>query len=196
MSKAPLIDDDTMDDLERELLGRARGRVLELGAGNGENFGAFDPGIRWQGLEPDAGRRAELARRAHEWGHDGSPLDARAEDVPLPAAAVDTVVCTYVLCTVEDVAAAAAEARRVLVPGGRLLMVEHVLAPHSASLRALQRAATPFTVRWCGGCHQDRDPLPVLDEAGFTAVDVRRVRVRGLPLPPMPILLYEGRAPA
>lgn len=196
MSKAPLIDDDTMDDLERELLGRARGRVLELGAGNGENFGAFAPDVRWQGLEPDAGRRAELTLRAREWGHEAEPLDARAEELPLPPASVDTVVATYVLCSVQDVDAALAEARRVLVPGGRLLLVEHVLAPHSAALRGLQRAATPFTVRWCGGCHQNRDPLPALDDAGFTAVEVRRARVRDRPLPPVPTMLYEGSAPA
>lgn len=196
MSKASLIDDDTMDDLERELLGRARGRVLELGAGLGENFGAFAPDVRWQGLEPDAKRRVELALRAREWGHEATVLDAPAEAVPLPAASVDTVVATYVLCTVEDVAAALVEARRVLVPGGRVLLVEHVLAPHSAVLRGLQRAATPFTVRWCGGCHQDRDPLPGLQEAGFTGIDVRHVRVHDRPLPPTPVLLYEGRAPA
>lgn len=196
MSKDRLIDDDTMDDLERELVGRAAGRVLELGAGNGENFGAFAPDVQWQGLEPDAGRRVELTLRAREWGHEAIPLDARAEAVPLPAGSVDTVVSTYVMCTVEDVAAALAEARRVLVPGGRVLLVEHVLAPHSAVLRGVQRAATPFTVRWCGGCHQNRDPLPALQEAGFTAVDVRHVRVHDRPLPPTPVLLYEGRAPA
>ena len=195
MSKAPLIDDDTMDDLERELLGRARGRVLELGAGQGENFGAFGSEVRWQGLEPDASRREELAVRAREWGHEAAPMDARAEEVPLPTASVDTVVATYVMCSVDDVAATLAEARRVLVPGGRVLLVDHVLSPHSAALRGLQRAATPFTVRWCGGCHQDRDPLPALADAGFTAVDVRRARVRARPLPPMPMLLYEGRAP-
>jgi len=195
MPKPPMIDDDTLDDLERELVGRARGRVLELGAGRGENFGAFDPDITWNGLEPDAERREELARRAHEWSHAAKPLDAVAEQVPLAAASIDTVVATYVLCTVEDVSAALAEARRVLVPGGRVLLVEHILAPHSATLRTLQRVATPFTRRWCGGCHQDRDPLPSLRAAGFADVDVRHRRVHDRPLPPESILLYEGVAP-
>ncbi|GAA3757048.1 class I SAM-dependent methyltransferase [Microbacterium kribbense] len=190
----PLIGDDALDDLERAWIARARGRVLEIGAGRGENFGAFDPKIQWHGLEPDAGRRVELAQRAREWGHEAVPLDAVAERIPLPAASVDTVVATYVLCTVSGVRAALEEARRVLVPGGTVLLVEHVLAPHSRTLRALQHAATPFTVRWCGGCHQDRDPLAELHAAGFTDVAVRRVRVHDRPLPPIPILLYEGRA--
>lgn len=187
-----MIDDDALDDLERELMGRAHGRVLELGAGRGENFGAFAPDVVWQGLEPDAERRGELARRAREWSHPASPMDAVAEHVPLDAASVDTVVATYVLCTVDDVLAALREARRVLVPGGRVLLVEHVLAPHSATMRALQRVATPCTKRWCGGCHQDRNPLPALRAAGFADVEVRHRRVHDRPLPPESILLYEG----
>jgi len=192
MAKPEMIDDDVLDDLERELMGRARGRVLELGAGRGENFGAFAPDIVWQGLEPDPERRGELARRAREWSHEASPMDAVAEHVPLEAASVDAVVATYVLCTVGDVLAALHEARRVLVPGGRVLLVEHVLAPYSATMRGLQRVATPFTKRWCGGCHQDRDPLPALRAAGFADVEVRHRRVHDRPLPPESILLYEG----
>ncbi|WP_051191829.1 class I SAM-dependent methyltransferase [Microbacterium luticocti] len=195
MSPDPLIDDDELDDLERELIGRARGRVLEIGAGRGENFGALPPEVRWQGLEPDAERRAELAQRAREWGHEAEPMDAVAERVPLGEASVDTVIGTYVLCTVADVAAAAREMRRVLVPGGRVLLVEHVRAPRGRVLPLVQRLATPFTVRWCGGCHQDRDPLPALRAAGFAEVEVRHVRVRDRPLLPTPTLLYEGRAP-
>lgn len=195
MPKPELIDDDALDDLERELLGRARGRVLELGAGRGENFGAFAPDVVWQGLEPDPARRGELARRAREWSHEASPMDAVAEQIPLDSASVDTVVASYVLCTVDDVLAAVREARRVLVPGGRVLLVEHVLAPYSATMRGLQRVATPFTKRWCGGCHQNRDPLPALRAAGFADVEVRHRRVHDRPLPPESILLYEGVLP-
>jgi ubiquinone/menaquinone biosynthesis C-methylase UbiE len=196
MPPDPLISDDELDDLERELVGRARRRVLEIGAGRGENFGALPADVVWQGLEPDAVRREELARRAREWGHGAVPMDAGAERVPLPDGSVDAVIGTYVLCTVPDVRAALNEMRRVLVPGGRMLFVEHVLAPRGWALPLLQRAATPFTVHWCAGCHQNRDSLAMLAEAGFIEVDVRRVRVRGLPLPPTPVLLYEGRAPA
>ncbi len=195
MPKDPLIGDDELDDLERELVGRARGRVLEIGAGRGENFGAFSPDVVWHGLEPDDDRRDKLTRRAREWGHASVPMDAGAERVPMPDASIDAVVGTYVLCTVPDVRAALDELRRVLVPGGRVLLVEHVRAARGWALPLLQRIATPFTVRWCGGCHQDRDPLPALADAGFTGIDVRYVRVRDRPLPPTPTLLYEGRAP-
>lgn len=192
----PLIDDDRLDALEREFVARVRGRVLEIGAGEGENFGAFDPSVEWVGLEPDARRRAELATRAREWRHEAEPLDAVAESIPLPDASVDAVVGTYVLCSVTDPAAALAEIRRVLVPGGRVVFVDHVTAPPGTVKRAVQRVATPFSKRFCHGCHWDRDTERALVSAGFTGVDVRRLRVRSMPFGPVPMLLFDGRAPS
>lgn len=188
-----VIDDDALDELERELFGRARGRVLEIGAGEGENFGAFDPSIAYTGLEPDARRRDELATRGREWGHPAPPVSARAERMPLLDASFDTVVASYVLCSVGDVAAALAEVRRVLVPGGRLVLVEHVLAPARTLTRAVQRVATPVTAVLCGGCHWNRDPSAPLAVAGFEALQMRRMRVRASPFGWVPVLLYEGR---
>ena len=190
-----LIDDAELDDLEREFVSRVRGRVLEIGAGDGENFGAFDPGVEWIGLEPDEKRRAELATRAREWKHASEPLDARAESIPLPDASVDAVVGTYVLCSVDDPAATLAEVRRVLVPGGRVIFVDHVIAPPGTLKRAVQRIATPISKRVCHGCHWDRDTERTLAEAGFVGGDIRRLRVRSMPFGPVPMLLFDGRAP-
>ena len=191
-----LIGDDELDELEREFVGRVRGRVLEIGAGDGENFGAFDPDVEWIGLEPDAKRRTELATRAREWRHASAPLDALAESIPLPDASVDAVVGTYVLCSVTDPAAALAEVRRVLVPAGRVVFVDHVIAPPRTLKRAVQRVATPVSKRVCHGCHWDRDTERALVSAGFTGVDVRRLRVRSMPFGPVPMLLFDGRAPS
>ena len=177
----PLIHDDELDDLERQFVGRVRGRVLEIGAGDGENFGAFDPSVEWQGLEPDAKRREELTTRAREWRHAAVPLDAKAESIPLPDHSVDAVVGTYVLCSVTDQAAALAEVRRVLVPGGRVVFVDHVQAPPRTLKRFVQAVATPIAKRVCHGCHWNRDTELALVAAGFTGTDVRRLRVRSMP---------------
>lgn len=194
--RGELVDDDALDDLERDFVSRVRGRVLEIGAGKGENFGAFHPEVEWIGLEPDARRRPELATRAREWGHASELLDARAEAIPLPDAWVDAVVGTYVMCSVTDLDATMAELRRVLVPGGRIVLADHVIAPPGTAWRGVQRAVTPLTKRLCHGCHWNRDPEPALVAAGFIADDVRRLRVRARPLPPTPILLFDGHAPA
>lgn len=190
-----LIGDDELDELEREFISRVRGRVLEIGAGDGENFGAFDPGVEWIGLEPDAKRRSELATRAREWKHASEPLDARAESIPLPDHSVDAVVGTYVLCSVDDPAAVLAEVRRVIVPGGRVIFIDHVIAPPRTLKRAVQRVATPISKRVCHGCHWDRDTERSLVEAGFVGSDIRRLRVRSMPFGPVPMLLFDATAP-
>lgn len=194
-ARPELISDDALDDLEREAIGRVRGRVLEIGAGEGENFGAFHHDVEWVGLEPDAERRGELTTRAREWGHRTEVLDAVAERIPLPDASVDAVVGTYVLCSVDDQAAALAEVRRVLKPGGSVVFVDHVVAPPRTFKRALQRAVTPFSARFCHNCHWDRDTGRALADAGFAGDDVRLVRVPSFPLGPTRVLLFAGRSP-
>lgn len=191
-ARPELISHDALDDLEREAIGRVRGRVLEIGAGEGENFGAFDHDVEWIGLEPDAGRRAELAVRARGWGHRSEVLDAVAERIPLPDASVDAVVGTYVLCSVDDQAAALAEVRRVLRPGGRVVFVDHVVAPPRTFKRALQRAVTPISARFCHNCHWDRDTGRALADAGFAGDHVRLVRVPSFPLGPTRVLVFGG----
>lgn len=191
---ATRISQDDLAELEREWVGRARGRVLELGAGDGQNFGAFSPDIEWSGIEPDDKRRAELAQRAREWGHTSAPIDAVGERMPVPTASVDALVATYVLCSVTDVAQVLAEARRVLVPGGRVLFIDHVVAPEGTVRRGLQRAMTPLSARFCHGCHWDRDPSRELERAGFAHLEMRRVEVRAVPGLAVPVLLYDGRA--
>lgn len=191
----PFVSDDELDDLEREFVSRVRGRVLEIGAGDGENFGALHLEVEWIGLEPDAARRAELATRAREWGHLAAPLDATAESIPLPSSSIDAVIGTYVLCSVSDPAAALAEVRRVLVPGGRVVFVDHVGAPAGTVKRAVQNVVTPFSARFCHGCHWNRDTARLLAAAGFLANDARPVRVHSSPFGAVHGYLFDGHAP-
>jgi ubiquinone/menaquinone biosynthesis C-methylase UbiE len=171
----------------------ARGVVLEVGAGEGANFGSLRPGVEWIGLEPDADRRAVLAETARRAGHPREPLAAGAERIPLDDESVDVVLGTYALCSVDDVPAAAAEFRRVLRPGGRLIFVEHVAAPRGTWRYALQRAVTPVSRRFDHGCRWTSDPIPALDAAGFESVTLDRHELaNGAMLPPTPVVLYEG----
>src|SRR5689334_5910296 len=100
------------------LLSRARGEVLEVGAGTGLNVGHYPDAVtRLVLTEPVAPMARRLRSRAAR--RPGTEVvQARAEDLPVPSASVDTVVSTMVLCTVEDVDAALAEVVRVLRPGG------------------------------------------------------------------------------
>lgn len=187
------IDDDALDDLERVFVGRLRGRVLEIGAGEGENFGSLHAEVTWTGLEPDAARRQELSERMRGWGHDHAPLASGAESIPLPDDSIDAILGTYVMCSVKDPEAVLAEVRRVLVPGGRVVFIEHVLAATVLG-RAVQHAGTPVSRVCCHGCHWNRDTGRTLAVAGFDADDVRRVRVKVRPFGALPVLLFDGHA--
>ena len=98
--------------------------MLEIGAGTGANFGLLSGDVDWIGLEPDRGRRRELA----ESRAGCMILDARAERIPLPDSSVDGALATIVLCSVRDQDRALAEIVRVLRPGGRFVFFEHVAA--------------------------------------------------------------------
>ena len=101
----------------------------------------------------------------------GCPFDLRqltAERLPLDSGSFDCVVCTYTLCSVADPAAALAEMRRVLRPGGRLLFAEHGLAP-DAGVARWQSRLEPYWSRIAGGCHLTRDVPLLLRDAGFRA---------------------------
>jgi SAM-dependent methyltransferase len=155
----------------RELLRGATGRVLEVGAGTGANLAHYPALERLILAEPDGAMRRRLAARAA-----GSPfavevLEAPAEDLPVGGASGDAVVCTLVLCSVDDPARALAEMRRVLRPGGRLLFLEHVRAEGRAGRR--QDRLEPVWRRLCAGCHPNRDTVAGIRRAGFGITSLR-----------------------
>jgi SAM-dependent methyltransferase len=108
-----------MTGLRREVIGRAAGRVIEVGAGTGLNIPHYGNGVQELVLtepEPTVARRLE--RRARRARLSASVLTVFAERLPFDNASFDNVVVTLVLCTVANPAAALQEARRVLVDGG------------------------------------------------------------------------------
>jgi SAM-dependent methyltransferase len=157
--------------------------VVELGPGTGANMRYFRRGTRLTAIEPNPHMHAALARAAARHGVDLDIRAVGAQATGLSATSVDAVVCTLLLCTVSDPAAALAEVRRVLRPGGRLVLVEHVAAPAGSGLGRLQRLVrAPW--RWAfEGCDLTRDTGELLATAGFAAVDLDRYRMRSLFVP-------------
>jgi ubiquinone/menaquinone biosynthesis C-methylase UbiE len=131
----PRILDLTMGNREmtryrKQLVPQAKGQVLEIGMGSGPNLPFYGPDVeRLYGLGPSAELRCMASRRAQKAGVGVAFLDRSAEQMPLEDCSMDTVVMTWTLCTISDAARALAEVRRVLKPAGKLLFVEHGLAP-------------------------------------------------------------------
>jgi len=147
---------------------QARGEVLEIGMGSGLNLPFYD-GTKvnkvW-GLEPSAEMRVKAAKVAAKTAVPVSFLDLPGEEIPLEDATVDTVLVTYTLCTIPEVAAALRQMRRVLKPNGKLIFCEHGQAP-DASVRRWQDRLDPIWGKFSGGCHLNRPIDALVKQAGF-----------------------------
>ena len=159
----------------------AEGDVLEIGFGSGLNLPFYDPGKvrRIWGLEPSEGMRQKARSMLAESGLDVELIDLPGERIPLEDHSVDTVLVTYSLCTIPDVADALAGMRRVLKAGGRLLFCEHGLAPDEG-VRRWQRRLNPGWRRIAGGCHLDRDIPGLIGNSGFELVRDERMYIPGI----------------
>ena len=153
----------------RRLTAEARGRVLEIGTGTGAQFRWYEPGVSVTAVEPDALMLERARRRAPGAAASVAVVEGRAEELPFAEASFDAAVSAFALCTVTDPAAALAELRRVLVPGGRLLLLEHVHLPWEPG-RTLQSRAAPAWAAIAGGCRLDRDTVGTAVAAGFSVV--------------------------
>jgi ubiquinone/menaquinone biosynthesis C-methylase UbiE len=148
----------------RELLGKARGRVLEVGAGTGLNLDHYGPNVTELVLtEPEE----PMAQKLRDKLSNGNVIEVGCEALPFEDASFDTVVSTLVLCTVPDQERAIAEIRRVVKPDGQLLFLEHVRSSDPKLARWQDRFMRPW--RFVGhGCHCNRDTAAALSRGGFT----------------------------
>jgi ubiquinone/menaquinone biosynthesis C-methylase UbiE len=165
--------DRSMGLMERLLFGdgrawvcsQASGDVLEVAVGTGRNVGFYPSGIRLTGIELSSEMLAIARRRAADVGLQAELLQGDAQVLAFPDASFDTVVCTFSLCSIPDDRKAVAEMKRVLRPGGRLLLVDHV--PSTTRLwRGIQWLLEQVTVR-VEGEHLLRRPLELVRAEGF-----------------------------
>lgn len=164
-------------DTRRELLAGLTGHVVEIGAGTGANIPHLGSDVRTALLcEPVPEMAARLRRKlAHgelelPAGIDLTVVEAPGEALPVADDAADAVVSTLVLCSVDDVTRTLAEIRRVLRPGGTLVLLEHVVG-HGRAAR-VQRLVEPAWRVVARGCHLTRDTLTHVRAAGFDTAEV------------------------
>jgi ubiquinone/menaquinone biosynthesis C-methylase UbiE len=143
------------------------GDVLEVGFGTGHNVPYYPPEVnRVIAVEP-----SDLSWRLASGRISASPvsIERRGLDgqrLSLDANTCDSALVTFTLCTVPDPSLAVMEIGRVLKPGGQLHFLEHGIAPHATIIR-WQRILDPLEIRVADGCHLTRNPLSIVQEAGF-----------------------------
>ncbi|MCB1596478.1 MAG: class I SAM-dependent methyltransferase [Gammaproteobacteria bacterium] len=179
---------EEMGERKQQHIGALNGTVVEIGAGNGVNFRYYPPGVRLIVYEPNPWMHERLRQAAGKYGLDCELRPVSAEQLDLPAQSVDAVVCTLVLCTVDDPGQILREVRRVLKPGGKFFFLEHVAAPRGSGLRRVQDLLMrPW--RWLfEGCHTNRETAALLEAAGFSSVEIERFRSRKMPPVIVPVI--------
>jgi ubiquinone/menaquinone biosynthesis C-methylase UbiE len=179
------VEDAGLRDIRRAALAPARGRTLEIGAGTGLNVPLYPAAVEELVLTEPEG---PMLRRLRERAPAGARVvQAGADRLPFADGSFDTVVSTLVLCTVPDQAAALAEIRRVLAPGGRLLFLEHVRA-EDPRLARWQDRAVPIWRFFGRGCHPNRDTAAAIERAGFAVERLERGRVPRAPAIVRPLI--------
>jgi ubiquinone/menaquinone biosynthesis C-methylase UbiE len=151
---------------------RTRGEVLEIAVGTGRNLPYYPKDVRLTGIELSSKMLDIACRRAGELGREADLRPGDAQDLPFPDASFDTVVATLALCTIPDDRRAVAEAARVLRPGGRLLLLEHVRSP-VLPVRLLQRVLEPLTLL-LDHDHLLREPLRCVEDSGLVMERLER----------------------
>lgn len=153
---------------------RATGRVLEVAIGTGLNLEHYSPGVTLTGVELSPEMLARARLRAGRSGREVTLLEGDAERLPVDDASFDTVVCCLALCSIPSPSRARAEMHRALVPGGQLLLVDHVGStwpPLYAAQWLVERLAIPLA-----GEHFTRRQRPLVEDAGFEVVEAERLR--------------------
>jgi ubiquinone/menaquinone biosynthesis C-methylase UbiE len=158
-----------------DLLRDLSGEVLEVGAGTGSTLGLYPKAVtRLVMAEPDPHMRRKLLEKRGTI----EVSDAPAEKLPFDQASFDAVVCSLVLCSVRDQAAALAEIARVLRPGGRLLFLEHVAADGKPERLKWQGRIEPVWKHLMGNCHLTRRTEAAIAAAGLEIETIQRESIR------------------
>jgi ubiquinone/menaquinone biosynthesis C-methylase UbiE len=164
-----------------KIVPRASGDVLEIGFGSGLNLPFYDRDkVRhiW-GLEPSEGMRRLCRGSISKSELDVELIDLPGEEIPLDDDSVDTVLVTYTLCTIPEVAVALQGMRRVLKPRGRVLFCEHGKSP-DLNVQKWQERLNPAWKKISGGCSMRRDIPAILQEAGFQIEEDNRMYIPGV----------------
>lgn len=173
------------------VVGQASGRVLEVGVGSGLNLPIYGDRVEEIVALDSVPRLIRMALPLAESAKVPITfISASAEAVPLDARSIDTIVMTWTLCSIPNVAGALREMRRVLRPNGQLLFVEHGLSPEDPVQR-WQHRLTPLWKKIGGGCHLNRPIRTLIEQGGFMITQLENGYMKG----PKPMTyLYEGRA--
>ncbi len=170
----------TLEPWRRRVVDGLRGTVVEIGFGSGLNVPFYGPEVEIvYAVEPEPVASRLARRRVAASPVEVRHVTGRGENLPLDDQSCDGALSTFTLCTVDDPEHTLIELRRVVRPGGRLHILEHGRSP-DRRVAERQRRFEPVQRRLAGGCRLTRDPLGLVEQAGFR-VEWAEARYLGVP---------------
>ena len=150
----------------------AIGDVVEIGVGPGLNLQYYnlDTVNKVIGIDPSDELNKIAKRNANKVNLDIEFNLSSAESIDLPTSSVDSVVCTFSLCSIPNPEKALKEIHRILKPGGKYYFCEHGISP-DLSTRVFQNITNIFYPKLSGGCHANRDIPKLISESGLKILE-------------------------
>ncbi|MFL1673743.1 class I SAM-dependent methyltransferase [Paenibacillus dendritiformis] len=152
----------------QQLLGDAKGEVLELAVGAGANFPFYPPGVKVTAADFSAAMLEKAQRAALEHRLNVRFICADIEELDFAVHSFDTVVSTLSMCSYDQPRMVLDKIARWCRPDGLILLMEHGISSNRA-LSAVQRALNPLLYRTYG-CHHTRDIQGLVRQAGLDLV--------------------------
>jgi len=155
---------------------------LDVGIGSGLNIPFYNKSkINYlYGLDPSK-ELLDIAKSvANKENLEIEFLECGAESIPLPDKSIDTVLITYTMCTIPDVALSNSEIMRVLKDDGKLLFCEHGLAPDK-NIAKWQKRINPLWGKIAGGCNLNRDIPKLISSSGFKISNMEEMYLPSTP---------------
>ncbi len=164
---------------KKSLCKELSGKIVEVGPGTGINFRYLPASIQWIGVEPNAAFNDMLMTRAKQYGITASLVSGDAAHIPLPDNFADTVLCTLVLCSVNDPQQSIEEMKRIVRPRGKIIFLEHVASSSGTMLRAIQNFINPLNRLIADGCNCNRETWHFFEHGGFSESAFIHQRMNG-----------------
>jgi len=153
---------------------QARGIVLEIGFGAGANLPYYTDDVsKLFALEPNK-KLFEIPTGSRQTTFEVSLIATGAENISLPNNSIDSIICTWTLCSVDDVKKVVNELHRILKPAGKVIFIEHGKS-QSTAIGILQNLTNSIWKRCAGGCNLNRTYFSYFTEAGFAFEEVQQI---------------------
>ncbi len=175
---SPLAEKAGSADHREKLLSGTFGNIVEVGAGSGANFSHYPSAVsKVIAVEPEPTLRKEAVRVSRNLSIQIEVVDGTSENLPVEDNWADFVIFSLVLCSIENVNAALAQAKRVLADSGKILVYEHVRSdnPKEARRQDLVNRIWPL---FLGGCNCNRDTPSIIQNSGFQILTLDSFRFK------------------